>query len=942
MPTYVSLDLETTGLSAEHDAITEIGAVKFKNGRVEDTYQQLVNPGRKIPPKIIELTGITDTMVMGQPKFKKVLPDLVDFIGDAVIVGQNIRFDLSFLPQYLSMNDVVDTFDLATIMLPNAGRYNLGALGRHLKIMLPPSNTRHRALDDAKLTHLVYWRLYEQIQELPLEVLAEIVNLSRNVDSWDGAYAFQEALRTRPSRTVSRGAQADPVTNIPLFEDKEIPGRALKPVETPEPLDIDAITHHFVPSGTFDQAIPKYEFRQQQLDMTQQVAAAFSSPNHLLVEAATGTGKSMAYLTPAIEWAWQNEHRVVVSTNTINLQDQLVNKDLPMLRDALGIPFVSALLKGRSNYICPRRFNNIRARGPRNADEMRLLARMLNWLPTTETGDRTEIRLFSPGEREAWSRMSAEDEGCTTQRCSTEMAGICPFHRTRQTAENAHVIVVNHALLLADVAAEHRVLPDYGYLVVDEAHHLEAATTDGLSFTGRQGDFERRLRDLGGPSSGLLGRILTNLMAAVPPEKYAAVSETVNKAYNAISAGTTHSGNFFQTVKDFFSLHSNGQARGYDEKLRIVEKQRESEDWQDIVIAWENLDTMLKPMFEYLTVIIKALEDLEQYEIDEREEMQLAVNAIMRYFDEFATAMTGLVIEPDENRIYWLEMSDDGRRLALNAAPLNVGPLIKASLWETKASVVLTSATLTTANDFGYIRERLAAGDDVKEFAVGSPFDYKSHALVTVPKDMPEPTRDRFGYQSALEDGLRELLLATKGRALVLFTAYSHLRDTSKAIRKDLEDAGIAVYDQTVGASRHQLVEMFQASEAAVLMGTRSFWEGVDIPGDDLVCVAIAKLPFDVPTDPIIAARSETFDNSFNDYAVPEAILRFRQGFGRLIRTQYDHGLVVVFDKRVLTKQYGNRFLTSLPDDVYRWDGKRSQLPEVARRWLAKNEKKTE
>ncbi len=938
MTTYVSLDLETTGLDSKSHAITEIGIVRFKDGQVLETYQQLVNPGRKIPPDIIELTGITDMMVMKQPKFKDVLPDVVDFIGNSVIVGQNIRFDLSFLPQYLSLNSVADTFDLATIMLPQAGRYNLGALGRYLKIEMPEANQHHRALDDALLTHQVYWTLYEQIQQLPLEVLAEIVNLSRNVDDWDGAYAFQEALRTRDDRSVARGAASNAVTGIPLFDDKEIPGRALRAAEVPEPLDLDALTHHFVPDGTFAQALPRYEFRAQQVEMMQQVATAFSNTEHLIAEAATGTGKSMAYLTPSIEWAWKNEHRVVISTNTINLQDQLIKKDLPMLRDALGIPFISALLKGRSNYICPRRFNQLRARGPRNADEMRLLARMLKWLPMTETGDRTEIRLFGPGEREAWGRMSAEDEGCTTERCSVEMAGICPFHRTRKTAENAHVIIVNHALLLADVASESRVLPEYNYLVVDEAHHLEAATTDGLSFQGRQGDFERHIRDLGGPSTGLLGRILTNLMTAAPPEKYAAVNDTVNKAYNAISAGMIHSGNFFQTVKDFFNFHAHGQASGYDEKIRIVEKQRETEDWQDVKLAWENFETMLKPVFEYLTHIIKALEELEQYDIEDREDMQLSVNSHMRYLDDFATAMQGLVIKPDENRIYWLEMSDDGRRLALNAAPLNVGPLIKASLWETKASVVLTSATMTTAGEFDYIRERLAADERVKNFSVGSPFDYKSHALVTVPKDIPEP-RDRRGYQQALEDGLRELLLATEGRALVLFTAYSHLRDTSKAIRKDLEAAGIDVYDQTVGASRHQLVEMFQAADKAVLMGTRSFWEGVDIPGDDLACVAIAKLPFDVPTDPIIAARSETFDNSFADYSVPEAILRFRQGFGRLIRTQNDHGLVVIFDKRVLTKGYGARFLKSLPD-VYRWDGTLKQLPEVGRRWLAKNEKK--
>jgi DNA polymerase-3 subunit epsilon/ATP-dependent DNA helicase DinG len=298
---------------------------------------------------------------------------------------------------------------------------------------------------------------------------------------------------------------------------------------------------------------------------------------------------------------------------------------------------------------------------------------------------------------------------------------------------------------------------------------------------------------------------------------------------------------------------------------------------------------------------------------------------------DFDARVHALVTQADEEQICWVELSSDGKKLALRSAPLDVGPLVEKHLWFEKDAVVMTSATLATAGDFNYIKGRLRA-QDADELAVGSPFDYENSTLLYLPEDIPEPW-EKERHQRALERGLLQLCRATGGRTLGLFTSHAQLRDTAQAIRGPLEREGIEVYAQTGSASRHQLLHAFSNAEKAVLLGARSFWEGVDVPGPALSVLLIARLPFDVPSDPIISARSESFENSFVDYSVPEAVLRFRQGFGRLIRTRSDRGVVVVFDRRVVSKRYGRLFLESLPGcRVQR--GKLSLLPEAAVKWI--------
>jgi DNA polymerase-3 subunit epsilon/ATP-dependent DNA helicase DinG len=927
--TIVAIDLETTGLDPHRDAIIEIGAVKFKGERHEGEFQTLVNPGRPIPANITQLTGITNDMVANAPRLSEVLPKLQTFVGEAAVLGHNIRFDAGFLNAkgLLKYNTILDTYELAAVLLPTAGRYNLGALAKELGIILPAT---HRALDDVRVTVAVYQALTQRALSLPLEVLAEITNLSQDIANWNVGQFFEDALRARSKEKVTarkaRGASG------PLFGQEKPGAPPLKPTDEMTPLNAEELTTMLEPGGPFAKHFPGYEYRSEQVEMLRSVAHAFSEGRHLMVEAGTGTGKSFGYLIPAVHWAMQNGQRVVVSTNTINLQEQLVKKDIPDLQAALGLNFRAALLKGRGNYLCPRRVDNMRKHRPKTAEEMRVLAKVLVWLSQSEAdGPHGDISL-GPIDRGGWSRLSAEDENCTLEACRERMHGACPFYRARKDAEAAHVLIVNHALLLADIATDGHVLPPYHYLVLDEAHHLEAATTEGLSFEMSRVDLERQLKDLGGPNSGLLGEMLSSAREALSPERYLVLETEANSAYEHATHTLALTRDFFEGLAAFLEEQREGKPVGdYGQQVRITPGVRALPHWSQIEIQWDQLHPALVALVNAVSRIRQALVEWDDDEWDEREDLAASVGLAARFYASIVENVSGLVLKPDPAKIYWMETANREKRISLHAAPLHVGPLVEKHLWNAKESVVMTSATLTAGGEFDYLKGRLSARD-AEEVAVGSPFNYEASTLLYLATDMPEP-QVKFEYQKALERGLIDLCKATRGRALVLFTSYAQLKQTAQVIRQPLQRAGIDVYDQSDGTSRTMLLDSFKTSEGGVLLGTKSFWEGVDVPGEALSVLVITKLPFDVPSDPIIAARSETFERPFDEYNLPEAVLKFRQGFGRLIRTKSDRGVVVVLDKRIMTKGYGRLFLESLPRCTVR-RGPLAQLPKEAAKWI--------
>lgn len=933
--TYVAVDVETTGLDPARDAIIEVAAITFRDAAILDEFDSLVNPLVDIPPFITQLTTITDEMVADAPTLHTLRPKLRAKLGDNVLVGHNVEFDLGFLREARLAfgNRRIDTLTLASILAPEAGRFNLGSLADFLN--LPRNNDRnHRALGDAELTIELFLALRERALALSLAQLEEIVEAGQRL-GWPETLFFEEALAER-----ARGAFESNELRMRgrlqrLYTPPKVEGATLTPEEHPAPLDVPSLTSLLRPGGRFERAFPGFEYRPQQVEMLETVTTAFNEGRHVLVEAGTGTGKSLGYLLPAAFWATANGRRVVISTNTINLQDQLIAKDIPALQETLRLDLRAAIRKGRSNYICTRLFQQMRRSGPGNADEMALYARILQWLPHSTTGDVGEIALRTPGERLAWAKINGENPTCTADQCAAEN---CPLHIARRRAELAHLVIVNHSLLLADLRSDGLVLPEYSDLIIDEAHHLEAAVTDGLSFRADRRSLEAILEEVTRPRAGLVANAQQRIAAVAPQEVSLSVDGLAERMRADAQIAMLRTEEFFTTL-DFFLRGQERERSQFAAQIRLTPAVRVQPDYHLVEEGWEDLSKLYTVIVKGFQKLIQVVADLAHTaQIEGVDELRAALISNGQLLAEAVANLDALFLKPDAAMIYWVEQFRDS--ISLHAAPLHVGPLVEAHIFQNKETVVLTSATLRTAgygraeSTFDYLRDRLHA-HDADELAVGSPFDYKNSTLLYLLTDIPEPNQP--GYQRLLEQAIIDTAVALGGRTLVLFTANNHLSQTAAAIEAKLATHKIATLAQTGGMSRQQLLEQFRREGArAVLLGTRSFWEGVDVPGPALTALMIAKLPFDVPSDPIFAARSETYESPFFEYSIPEAVLRFRQGFGRLIRRGSDEGIVLVLDKRVITKRYGQMFLEALPDcTIIRQRSDR--IEELIGRWLARD-----
>jgi len=690
----------------------------------------------------------------------------------------------------------------------------------------------------------------------------------------------------------------------------------------------------------FSARLPGFEERSQQIHMLRVVTRAFNQQQHVMVEAGTGTGKSLAYLLPAMHFATDNNRPVVISTNTINLQDQLIHKDLPDLKRVLGVPFEAVVLKGRTNYLCPRRLDTLQKSSDLTSRNMTTLAKLMVWLESTMTGDRSEITLIQQrGEFAFWRKVCVDADACQPEICRYEQNGRCFFYNARRQAEAAHIIVVNHALLMADMMTDNRVLPEHHHLVIDEAHHLEDQATHQMSVALSQDKIEQLLQEISqahgaGKYSGFLAALLKSVEGSKAP------ATAKSQIQDLVQLAQRETANFgpplymlFRVLQQF--LDDQSPKRGsYDTQVRITPALRAQPAWDRVEQTWEDLDIRLKRIAAALKQIYRPLETLEDAKITGYADLLQTLAGYHEHVLEYRTHLNGMICEPTANTIYWANIRAKDDTLEIHTAPLYVGDMLASGLFGDKDTVVLTSATLQVNGNFSYAQDRLGL-DDVQKARVGSPFDYAKSTLLYVPTNIPEPNMP--GYAQSVHQTLIDLCRATRGRTLVLFTSKSQLTAAYKAISETLGETGITVLAQYHDGSRRQLLEDFKKQSNTVLLGAQSFWEGVDVPGPALSCVVIARLPFPVPSDPVFAARSETYENPFMQFAVAQAVLRFRQGFGRLIRHKSDRGVAVVLDRRVLTKRYGQQFLQSLPECATR-RGPTHDLPTVAVRWIENGE----
>lgn len=678
------------------------------------------------------------------------------------------------------------------------------------------------------------------------------------------------------------------------------------------------------------------------------VMRTLNDGGQLLVEAGTGTGKSVAYLLPAILHAVERGEPVIISTNTIALQDQLFRKDLPDLRRTLqsmaqehpelapAADFQASLLKGRANYLCLRRWFMAQREPAVQPEEASLHAKVLTWIQQTETGDRAELHL-APDEQIHWNRLAEEEGACVPGRCVFHRRNQCFLFRARHKAESAHVVVVNHALLLSDMLASNTVLPPYRHLIIDEAHNLEEEATSQLGFTltrGRVVDFLDRCLTVEG-SDGL-GGVIGNLWRSLNTSKSepsrdlaARMQPRLDQIREAVGQAGAHTERCFQQLGDFVDRYREDRS-DYDRRLRLTDAVRHDAGWGEVEAVWEEAARRIRQIIQELTWLVQAVDPLTDEDVAEVEDVKTELDLLIRSGRDLLDRTVAAISEPDVNGIYWLSQHAMSGEVSIHGAPRHVGAALQEHLFDRCRSVILTSATMTTEKGFDYIRDRLGL-QDAEEMKVSSPFDYESSALIYLTNDIPEP--GQAGYQRYLQETLVELCRATRGRAMILFTSHSALQATYRAIKRPLEAEGILVLGQRLDGSPRQLVERLRNHPESVLLGTNSFWEGVDIVGDSLSLLVISKLPFSVPSDPIFAVRSEDFDDPFLEYAIPQAVLRFKQGFGRLIRSATDRGVCAILDRRVVSRRYGNSFVRALPKCTV-VTGSGVDLPSQAEEWL--------
>ena len=911
-PTFVALDLETTGLDPDSDSITEIGAVRFRaDGEIVETFEQLINPGREIPLFVQQLTGVTNDAVATAPGIDEALPRLQAFAGNDAIVGHNIAFDLAYLRQagFRQHGPVLDTAELSRVLMPDRQPRNLGELAKTLGA---PAATLHRALADASTTAAVFAALVRRAEALQPEERARLANFV--------------AMRDRPLAEVVGGEQwgIEGAAVLPLPQIKKTtappPLARVEPGQRVTSGDLDAA---FAAAG---RVFEGFEERAEQREMAEAVRGAFEDGGHWMIEAGTGVGKSLAYLIPAALHALRNGERVVVSTNTINLQGQLLGKDVPALRSILreaGLirhdgELRVALLKGRANYLCLNRFFASYTSSVTDPDFERLAASMLLWLPKTETGDRQELSVDHETWM-TWQRFSAQDADCLQRQNRYVRDGDCFLLRARQAAESAHILIVNHALLLADLSANGSAIPPFEHLIVDEAHNLEGVATQqmGVALTRRRLDevLDAIYRPGGRESREGGAACLLRGLPAPMPLRGKAIEQAVLDARSAI-------------IPFCEALAMHVPSRGEDDKLLVTRGVRAQETWTAVEVAWSRLDESLGGVSAAVTsagraIVTDAIENAEAFATE--------IETVKRKLDDARGEMRSLMDEANDETIVWVGRDRDGLG-TLNAAPLEVGPRLFDELWSGPRTVVATSATLSADGDMRYSIDRLGF-EQPETLQLGSPFDYATSTLLTSFTDLPDPgARD---YTAAAAEAIVELTLASAGRAMALFTSHAAVRATADLVRPRLEAAGIVVMAQGIDGHPGQLRDGLKMNPRTLILGTSSLWEGVDIRGDALSMLIIAKLPFGVPTDPVHQARSERYDNPFMQYALPSAILRFRQGFGRLIRDRRDRGVVAVLDSRIWSKRYGQSFVDALPGCT-KFRGPVAEVAARAEEWLGR------
>lgn len=655
--------------------------------------------------------------------------------------------------------------------------------------------------------------------------------------------------------------------------------------------------------GALSQVLSGFCHRQEQEDLLVRMAEALAGEEFLLAEAGTGVGKSLAYLIPAVFWARSTRNRVVVATRTKALQDQLIKEDLPLLQKALPFGFFYALAKGRENYLCRRKLTDLVSRGFNlQPEEQEFLRQVVVWASRTRTGDRQELHMDNEL-LQHWPLVACDWRSCLREQCSFQDS--CFRQRMIKRAESADIVVTNHALLLTSARIGNGVLPEFKYLIIDEAHNLERQAFDHFSLTFNRAEVRDILNSLSQKQRGVQIGFLVMLQ-----NRHPSMRARLEQAHKLVE-------DCRQEVDNFFKHITRGVPRTTrDNSFSLHWKEGSGPLPEEMVEVFVGLDTVMASLLGVLQEFQRDLQDSPE---------ALEIAGLIERLTECVQGIQIIMNEAlgDPEQVVWIDFWY-GRAAAVSASPLRIGNLLDNSLYEHLASLIMVSATLTIAEDFAYFIERngLEAyrGEKLATITRQSPFDYDSNCRMYVVNDLANPGhRD---YERQCGDFLQEFLEKVPGRTLVLFTSRRMLLDTAAGLRPHLEEQGIRLLVQHQDGEFNTLIADLVTAERAVLMGVDTFWEGVDLKGENLTCLVMVRLPFRPPSDPLTSAWQDYYrnngENGFYRYSLPDAVLRFKQGMGRLIRSELDWGAAVILDRRLAApprgKSYGQMFHRSLPE----------------------------
>ncbi|MBO5115217.1 MAG: DEAD/DEAH box helicase [Peptococcaceae bacterium] len=913
---FVCVDTETTGLDDSAEII-EIGMVKIIDGIVADRYSQLIRPYRPIPEEITQLTGIDNDMVEHQPHWNDVEAAILDFIGDFTLVAHNVSFDRSMIENHIGRvlpNAWLDTHDVAKIFMPSLTSYKLISIAGALQIA---ESGFHRAVNDAEVTAQVLLTLTAKACEADPFTLQKIIAVFEGESC--GLVTWLQAVQSYIVAHASVGK------TYQIKEPEKVYGK--KPL-----LTFAEASRFFEDGGLMAQASEDFQHRPQQIKMQKMISNAFMNENHGIIEAGTGTGKSFAYLLPALLWAYENQCRVLVSTNTIALQEQLYHKDIPFLKECLDFNFPVALSKGRSNYLCMRRFEQYQRQANTVMwSEKIFIAQLIYWLTLTEHGDKETLNL-NKLENQFWASVASQSETCLGNQCS--MARNCFYMNNRKACENSMLIITNHALLLQNIKLDNQILPSHEHIIVDEAHNLEDEATRQFTDTVDL-EFLRKTANHLLRSNSIVNRIINKV------REFHEESEAYGELLLAQRTLTDDIAVLESHIKSAIDYVFTVPMLAHNNEWRITAKERKANWWNDFYTQLSHVKEMTMTVFNRLSHIRNRIDVFEDLDLLAKE---LVFN--QSFFGEQYKYIETFLEEKRKNDIYWISYTKSswGTNLSLCVAPIDVMPLLKERLFENNKSVILTSATLAVADDLKYTAQLyLLDEEEYVSYITPSPFDYAKQSCIAIPTDIADYSQvSEETYSRMLIESLEQIIHSVTGGILILFTSYAMLNKTYFALKHNpnLSDYNILAHGQD--GNRTSILQSLNKTDNTIVLGANSFWEGVDIKGTGLTTLIITKLPFQPPTKPITSAKMEYITaqgkNSFAAYSLPQAVLKFRQGCGRLIRSMDDWGTIIILDKRVLTKGYGKDFINSLPKQPII----RKPLAEVCEKlsiWMQKKSK---